>query len=58
MSIHNINVLEKNRIIIICGIFRIEIFVETKFVEFCPICGENLEIETYKKGLFGRMKND
>jgi len=47
MSEHNITLKEKGRLILMCGCFRVELFCNTDFAEFCPICGDNLNIRKF-----------
>ena len=50
MSLHTIWTENNRRLILECGIYRIEILCNLKVIEFCPCCGEKIVI--------ARVKND
>jgi hypothetical protein len=47
MSIHNKNINEHNRLVLVCGTIRIEIFTNISLVEWCPVCGDKIERSTF-----------
>jgi hypothetical protein len=46
MSLHFKFNEQNKRLILECGSERMEIFCNLRFIEFCPICGEKIDVQT------------
>lgn len=44
MSMHTKWSEGEKRLIIECGTFRVEIICKITYIEFCPICGEKIDL--------------